>query len=207
MRDTEKRLLEDLESKSRWEEHVKSERYPVTEDDIAEVVAMDDRRITLQTHRTKAKAIKLVRYGRRIKTRRSGQDEGYREDHKKPFHRAWDWRTRKTDQFIYFFLDQPVWENRTAKSAQRIFIRTPKIPLASNWYEEYMALQREPFDRRLSGICGRRWRRDNWTEKCRKPYSVILLDEIEKHPDIFNILLQVLDDGILTDGSGKEKWT
>ena len=39
------------------------------------------------------------------------------------------------------------------------------------------------------------------TEKVRrKPYSVVLLDEIEKaHPDVFNILLQVLDDGILTD--------
>ena len=43
------------------------------------------------------------------------------------------------------------------------------------------------------------------TEKVRrKPYSVVLLDEIEKaHPDVFNILLQVLDDGILTDGSGR----
>jgi ATP-dependent Clp protease ATP-binding subunit ClpC len=43
------------------------------------------------------------------------------------------------------------------------------------------------------------------TEKIRrKPYSVILLDEIEKaHPDVYNILLQVLDDGILTDGLGR----
>jgi ATP-dependent Clp protease ATP-binding subunit ClpC len=43
------------------------------------------------------------------------------------------------------------------------------------------------------------------TEKIRqKPYSVILLDEIEKaHPDVFNMLLQVLDDGILTDGKGR----
>lgn len=43
------------------------------------------------------------------------------------------------------------------------------------------------------------------TEKIRqKPYSVILLDEIEKaHPDVFNVLLQVLDDGILTDGKGR----
>lgn len=43
------------------------------------------------------------------------------------------------------------------------------------------------------------------TEKIRqKPYSVILLDEIEKaHPDVFNILLQVLDDGVLTDGKGR----
>ena len=43
------------------------------------------------------------------------------------------------------------------------------------------------------------------TEKIRrKPYAVVLLDEIEKaHPDVFNILLQVLDDGILTDGMGR----
>src|SRR5918994_1004473 len=44
------------------------------------------------------------------------------------------------------------------------------------------------------------------TEKVRrKPYSVILLDEIEKaHPDIYNLLLQVLDDGQLTDGLGRK---
>ena len=44
------------------------------------------------------------------------------------------------------------------------------------------------------------------TEKVRrKPYSVILLDEIEKaHPDVYNILLQVLDDGQLTDGLGRK---
>src|SRR5579863_7204253 len=44
------------------------------------------------------------------------------------------------------------------------------------------------------------------TEKVRrKPYSVVLLDEIEKaHPDVFNILLQVLDDGTLTDSLGRK---
>ena len=43
------------------------------------------------------------------------------------------------------------------------------------------------------------------TEKVRRrPYSVVLLDEIEKaHPDVFNALLQVLEDGILTDGKGR----
>jgi ATP-dependent Clp protease ATP-binding subunit ClpC len=43
------------------------------------------------------------------------------------------------------------------------------------------------------------------TEKVRrKPYSVVLLDEIEKaHPDVYNILLQVFDDGRLTDGKGR----
>ncbi|MAQ31400.1 MAG: Clp protease ClpC [Flavobacteriales bacterium] len=44
------------------------------------------------------------------------------------------------------------------------------------------------------------------TEKVRrKPYSIILLDEIEKaHPDVFNLLLQVMDDGIMTDGLGRK---
>ena len=44
------------------------------------------------------------------------------------------------------------------------------------------------------------------TEKIRqRPYSVILLDEVEKaHPDVFNILLQVLDDGHLTDAKGRK---
>ena len=38
----------------------------------------------------------------------------------------------------------------------------------------------------------------------RKPYSVVLMDEVEKaHPDVFNILLQVLEDGRLTDGQGR----
>lgn len=38
----------------------------------------------------------------------------------------------------------------------------------------------------------------------RKPYSIVLLDEIEKaHPDVFNVLLQVLDDGRLTDSKGR----
>lgn len=38
----------------------------------------------------------------------------------------------------------------------------------------------------------------------RRPYSVILFDEVEKaHPDVFNVLLQVLDDGRITDGQGR----
>ncbi len=38
----------------------------------------------------------------------------------------------------------------------------------------------------------------------RRPYSVILFDEIEKaHPDVFNVMLQILDDGRLTDGQGR----
>ena len=44
------------------------------------------------------------------------------------------------------------------------------------------------------------------TEKIRrKPYSVVLFDEIEKaHPDVFNMLLQILEDGVLTDSQGRK---
>ena len=44
------------------------------------------------------------------------------------------------------------------------------------------------------------------TEKIRrKPYSVVLFDEIEKaHPDVFNMLLQILEDGVLTDSKGRK---
>ena len=55
-------------------------------------------------------------------------------------------------------------------------------------------------DRCATWICGLSRRRLSYRTGARKPYSVILLDEIEKaHPDVFNILLQILDDGRLTD--------
>ena len=65
------------------------------------------------------------------------------------------------------------------------------------------ALGRAP-DRRAAGL--RRLRRGRLPDRAvrRKPYSVLLLDEVEKaHPDVFNVLLQVLDDGRLTDGQGR----
>jgi ATP-dependent Clp protease ATP-binding subunit ClpB len=60
-------------------------------------------------------------------------------------------------------------------------------------------------DRRAAGLCRLRGRR--LPDRSRAPsavLSVILLDEVEKaHPDVFNVLLQVLDDGRLTDGQGR----
>jgi ATP-dependent Clp protease ATP-binding subunit ClpB len=54
------------------------------------------------------------------------------------------------------------------------------------------------------GLCGLRRGRLPDRGVRRKPYSVLLLDEVEKaHPDVFNVLLQVLDDGRLTDGQGR----
>ena len=64
---------------------------------------------------------------------------------------------------------------------------------------------RGPADRRAARLRRLRGGRLQLTEAVRrKPYSVLLFDEVEKaHPDVFNVLLQVLDDGRLTDGQGR----
>ena len=59
-------------------------------------------------------------------------------------------------------------------------------------------------DRRASGLRRLRRRRASDQAVRRRPYSVILLDEVEKaHPDVFNVFLQILDDGRATDGQGR----
>ena len=71
---------------------------------------------------------------------------------------------------------------------------------------EYMGKTcRCQIDRRSAGLCRRYEEGGHLTEAVRrKPYCVLLFDEIEKaHPDVFNILLQILDDGRLTDGHGR----
>ena len=69
---------------------------------------------------------------------------------------------------------------------------------------EFMEAQRRPPDRCAPGYVG--YEEGGYLTEAvrRRPYSLILLDEVEKaHPDVFNILLQVLDDGRLTDGQGR----
>ena len=61
-----------------------------------------------------------------------------------------------------------------------------------------------PADRRAARLCRLRGGRRLTEAVRRRPYQVILFDEVEKaHPDVFNVLLQVLDDGRLTDGQGR----
>jgi ATP-dependent Clp protease ATP-binding subunit ClpB len=61
-----------------------------------------------------------------------------------------------------------------------------------------------PADRRASGLCRLRGRRRADRSRAAQALSGVLFDEIEKaHPDVFNVLLQVLDDGRLTDGQGR----
>jgi hypothetical protein len=67
------------------------------------------------------------------------------------------------------------------------------------------APRRQPPDRRAAGLCRFRPGRPAHRSVTKKPHAVLLLDEIEKaHPDIYNILLQVMDHGTLTDNNGRK---
>lgn len=205
LRDTEKKLLEELEqAKLAWEEETKSKRYSVGEDDVAEVVAMmtgipvqkvsdgDARRLQTMADDLKKVIIgqdeaieKLVRA---IKRSRTGL-----KDPNKPI-----------GSFI--FLGQTgVGKTELAKSLARYMFDTEEalIRVDMSEYMEKFSLSR--LIGAPPGYVGYE-EGGQLTEKVRrKPYSVVLLDEIEKaHPDIFNIMLQVLDDGILTDGLGRK---
>jgi len=205
LRDYEKRLLEQLEAaKVAWEEETRSKRYNVSEDDVADVVSMmtlipvqkvsDGDAKRLQTMATDLQKViigqdeaieKLVRA---IKRSRTGL-----KDPNKPI-----------GSFI--FLGQTgVGKTELAKSLARYMFDTEEalIRVDMSEYMEKFSLSR--LIGAPPGYVGYE-EGGQLTEKVRrKPYSVVLLDEIEKaHPDIFNIMLQVLDDGVLTDGLGRK---
>lgn len=205
LRDQEKRLIEDLEqAKLRWEEETRSKRYTVHEDDVAEVVSMmtgipvrkvaegDAKRLLSMTTDLQAQIIgqddaieKLVKA---IKRSRTGL-----KDPNKPI-----------GSFI--FLGQTgVGKTELAKALAR-YLFDGEDSLIRVDMSEYM--EKFSVSRLIGAPPGYVGYEEGGqlTEKVRrKPYSVVLLDEIEKaHPDIFNILLQVLDDGLLTDGLGRK---
>ena len=79
--------------------------------------------------------------------------------------------------------------------------RSPGIDMS----EVHGKALRQPLDRRALRAMSAMTRAAALTESVRRrPYQVVLFDEVEKaHPDVFNVLLQVLDDGRLTDGQGR----
>jgi ATP-dependent Clp protease ATP-binding subunit ClpC len=204
LRDQEKRLLEELErAKAAWEEETRSKRYTVTEDDVAEVVAMmtgipvqkvaegDIKRLVSMTDELKKRIIgqdeAIEKLARAIKRSRTGL-----KDPNKPI-----------GSFI--FLGQTGVGKTELAKALASYLFEGEDSLIRIDMSEYM--EKFSVSRLIGAPPGYVGYEEGGqlTEKVRrKPYAVILLDEIEKaHHDIFNILLQVLDDGILTDGLGR----
>ncbi len=204
LRDKEKTLLEQLDiAKGRWEEETKNNRYEVTEDDVAEVVAM----ITgVPTKRiAQSEGSRLLSMAEEIKSSVIGQDQAVEKLTKAIQRtRAGLKDPNKPIGSFVFLGPTGVGKTELAKSlAQYLFdSREALLRIDMSEYMEKFAVSRlvgaPPgyIGYEEGGIL---------TEKVRrKPYSVILFDEIEKaHPDVYNILLQVLDEGFLTDSLGR----
>ncbi|MBK9328922.1 MAG: ATP-dependent Clp protease ATP-binding subunit [Sphingobacteriales bacterium] len=205
LRDSEKRLQEQLEQAKRdWEEDAKAKRYPVTDEDIAEVVAMMTGIPVKRVAQSESK--KLVQMADDLKKQVVGQDEAVAKITKAIQRNRVGLKDPKKPIGTFIFLGPTgVGKTELARALARYMFDTEDslIRIDMSEYMEKFSISR--LIGAPPGYVGYE-EGGQLTEKVRrKPYSVILLDEIEKaHPDVYNVLLQVLDDGILTDGLGRK---
>ena len=205
LRDSEKRLQEQLEqAKKDWEEDAKTKRFPVSDEDIAEVVAM---MTGIPVNRVAQKeSKKLVQMADDLKKQVVGQDEAVSKITKAIQRNRVGLKDPKKPIGTFIFLGPTgVGKTELARALARYMFDTEDslIRIDMSEYMEKFSISR--LIGAPPGYVGYE-EGGQLTEKVRrKPYSVILLDEIEKaHPDVYNVLLQVLDDGILTDGLGRK---
>ena len=204
LRDKEKKLLEQLdEAKVKWEDESKTKRFTVDEDHVAEVIAM---MTGIPAKRMGQKeGNKLLNMGEELKGRVIGQEEAIKKLTKAIQRTRVGLKDPKKPIGSFIFLGPTgVGKTELAKTlATYLFDKEDSlIRIDMSEYMEKFSVSR--LVGAPPGYVGYE-EGGQLTEKVRrKPYSVVLLDEIEKaHPDVFNILLQVLDDGILTDGLGR----
>jgi ATP-dependent Clp protease ATP-binding subunit ClpC len=204
LRDTEKKLNVELDSaKKRWEEDTKSKRYEVTAENVAEVIAMMTGIPTSRVAQTEGN--KLLSMGEDLQGKVIGQEEAIKKLVKAIQRTRVGLKDPKKPIGSFIFLGPTgVGKTELAKVlANYLFDKDDSlVRIDMSEYMEKFSVSR--LVGAPPGYVGYE-EGGQLTEKIRrKPYSVILLDEIEKaHPDVFNILLQVLDDGILTDGLGR----
>lgn len=205
LRDLESKLLKKLENaKLEWEQEAKAKRYPVTEDDIAEVVSMMTGIPVNKVALTESK--KLVNMADEMRKSIIGQDEAIEKICKAIQRNRVGLKDPKKPIGTFIFLGPTgVGKTELAKSLARFLFDSTDalIRLDMSEYMEKFTVSR--LIGAPPGYVGYE-EGGQLTEKVRrKPYSVVLLDEIEKaHPDVYNILLQVLDEGMLTDGLGRK---
>ena len=204
LRDLEKKLLSDLEiAKREWELKAQDTIHEVTEEHMADVVAM---MTGIPVNKiAESESQKLLKMDTVLKDMVVGQDEALikltrairrtRAGLKDP--------RRPIGSFI-FLGPTGVGKTEMAKALARYLFDSDEalVRIDMSEYMEKFSVSR--LVGAPPGYVGYE-EGGQLTEKVRrKPYSVVLLDEIEKaHPDVFNILLQVLDDGILTDSLGR----
>lgn len=204
LRDKEKKLLEELEvAKQKWEEEASSQRYKVTEDHIADVIGM---MTGIPTNRIAQKeSNKLLGMGKELSGKVIGQEEAISKLTKAIQRTRVGLKDPQKPIGSFIFLGPTGVGKTELAKVLSTYLFDKDDSLIRIDMSEYM--EKFSVSRLVGAPPGYVGYEEGGqlTEKVRrKPYSVVLLDEIEKaHPDVFNLLLQVLDDGILTDGLGR----
>jgi ATP-dependent Clp protease ATP-binding subunit ClpC len=205
LRDTEKQLHAQLEAaKKAWEEETRQNRVTVSEENVAEVVSMMSGVPVQRVNQNEGE--KLIKMSTLLKGKVIGQDAAL-EKVVKAIHRnrAGLKDPNKPIGSFIFLGPTGVGKTQLAKVlARHLFDNDDAlIRIDMSEYMEKFATTR--LIGAPPGYVGYE-EGGQLTEKVRRrPYAVVLLDEIEKaHPDVFNMLLQVLDDGMLTDSLGRK---
>ncbi|MBI2257732.1 MAG: ATP-dependent Clp protease ATP-binding subunit [Flavobacteriia bacterium] len=205
IRDEERQILEKLDfEKKKWEDASKAKRIEVTEENVAEVVSM---MCGIPVTRIAQKESgKLANMGIELKGKVIGQDEAVDKVVKAIQRNRAGLKDPNKPIGSFFFLGPTgVGKTQLAKVLSKYLFDSEDalIRIDMSEYMEKFSISR--LVGAPPGYVGYE-EGGQLTEKVRrKPYSIILLDEIEKaHPDVFNLLLQVLDDGHMTDGLGRK---
>jgi len=204
LRDQERQLQLELETaKIAWEEKTKSEVYDVSEEVIGTVVSMMTG--IPVTRVVQAESEKIMKMEEVIKEKIVGQDEAITRLSKAIRRtRAGLKNPNKPIGSFIFLGPTGVGKTQLAKELAK-YLFDSEDSLVRIDMSEYM--EKYAVSRLVGAPPGYVGYEEGGqlTEKVRrKPYSVVLFDEIEKaHPDVFNIMLQVLDDGQLTDSLGR----
>jgi len=204
LRDLEKKLLSDLEiAKREWELKAQHTVHTVSEDNIADVVAM---MTGIPVNKiAQSESEKLLHMESVLKAQVVGQDEAIEKLARAIRRTRAGLKDPRRPIGSFIFLGPTgVGKTEMAKALARYLFDSEEalIRIDMSEYMEKFSVSR--LVGAPPGYVGYE-EGGQLTEKVRrKPYSVVLLDEIEKaHPDVFNILLQVFDDGILTDSLGR----
>ncbi len=204
LRDREKKLIDQLElSKAAWEEDSKKQKFTVTEENVAEVIAQ---MTGIPVNRVAAKeGEKLLQMDEQLSKQVIGQPDAIKKLVKAIQRTRVGLKDPKKPIGSFIFLGPTGVGKTEMAKVLATYLFDKEDALVRIDMSEYM--EKFSVSRLVGAPPGYVGYEEGGqlTEKIRrKPYAVVLLDEIEKaHPDVFNLLLQVLDDGILTDGLGR----
>ena len=190
-------------AKAKWEETTRTEKYTVTEENVADVIGM---MTGIPTNRIAQKeSNKLLGMSDELSGKVIGQEEAIQKLTKAIQRTRVGLKDPKKPIGSFIFLGPTGVGKTELAKVLATYLFDKEESLVRIDMSEYM--EKFSVSRLVGAPPGYVGYEEGGqlTEKVRrKPYSVVLLDEIEKaHPDVFNILLQVLDDGILTDGLGR----